>query len=351
MVRRRRTSAPEVVAVTGAAGGLGRALLERLAVRDDLAGLVGIDERAAPVDGVLWRRADPGGPLPARCLARVTTVVHLATSYDVHAEPAGRRALNVHGTAGLLRAAAEAGVARVVLATSAEVWGALPDNPVPLPDAAPLRAGADDSALLGDHLEVELLVPPAEVAGLEVTVLRPATLVGAALGPAYDGQRLGQLAAPRLLAVRGTEPLWQLCHVEDLLSALELAATGQVSGRLAVASPGALPQRTVEQQSGRRRLELPGSVAVSTAQRLQQLGLSASSTRELDHLLGPLVVAADGLAAAGWTAGWTNEAALAAHLASAGVGRAGAYTAAGATVAVLGSAVLLRRARRRRRLG
>jgi nucleoside-diphosphate-sugar epimerase len=338
-----------VVAVTGAAAGLGRALLERLAARDDLAGLIGVDTVAGRVDGVVWRLADVRDPLLASRLTGATTVVHLATSNDVTAPAAGRRALNVRGTAQVLEAAREVGARRVVLCTSADVYGVRPDNDVPLPDGAPLRGAADDETLTGDHVEVERLASHAVRSGLPVTVLRPATLVG--LGPVYDGQVLRQLSAPRLLAVRGVEPLWQLCHVEDLVAALELAAVGEVTGGLGVACQGALPQVVVEQLTGRRRLELPAAVALSTAERLHKAGVTSSSPRELDHLLGPLVLACDGLDAAGWKPLWSNEEALTAHLSarSGDSARGTAVTAAGATVALLGTAALVRQARRRRR--
>jgi nucleoside-diphosphate-sugar epimerase len=350
VVRLRRKPVPEVVAVTGAAGGLGRALVERLAQRSDLAGLIGVDTAPGRVDGVVWRTCEVRDPLLATRLAGATTVVHLATSYDVGQPAAERRALNVRGTAQVLEAARESGVARVVLCTSTDVYGARAGNPVPLPDAAPLNGVPDDETLAGDHVEVERLADHARRAGLAVTVLRPATLVG--LAAEYDGQVLRQLGAPRLLAVRGVEPLWQLCHVEDLLSALELAVTGAVTGGLAVACEGALPQADVELRTGRRRLELPAAVALSTAERLHRAGVTTSSVRELDHLLGPLVVASDGLRAAGWEPRWTNDVALEAHLAMRADQRLApaAYTAAGATVALLGTAALVRQARRRRRL-
>jgi nucleoside-diphosphate-sugar epimerase len=345
---RRKPLGPEVVAVTGAATGLGRALVERLVVREDLAGLVGIDTVAAPFDGVGWRTADVRDPLLSTRFDGVTTVVHLATSYDVSQPAVGRRALNVRGTAQVLEAARAAGVRRVVLATSTDVYGHQADNAVPLADAAPLRAEPDDGTLAGDHVEVERLAQHSARAGLPVTVLRPATLVG--LGPAYDGQVLRQLSAARLLAVRGVEPLWQLCHADDLLAALELAALGAVSGGLAVACEGALPQAVVEQLTGRRRLELPAGVAISTAERLHRAGLTTASPRELDHLLGPLVVGCDGLRAAGWAPTWCNEDVLLSHLAERSAdARGSAYTAAGATVALLGTAALVRQARRRRR--
>ncbi len=349
MVRFRRTPAvSDVIAVTGAGSGLGRAVLDRLAAREDLGGLVGIDAVPGRVDGVVWRAMDVRDPLLATRLTGVTVLVHLATSYDLALPTSPRRALTVRGTANVLEAAREAGVARVVLCTSADVYGAHPAVDLPLPDGAALRAEPEDDSLLADLVEVERLVDHARRTGLEVTVLRPAALVG--LPSSYDGGLVRHLAGPRLLAVQGTEPLWQLCHVEDLVSAVELAATGRLRGSVAVACEGALAQSSVEALAGRRRLELPAAVALSTAQRLQRVGVTTASVRELDHLLAPLVVACDGLRAAGWTPTWTNEDALRAHLqARASEPRPTAYTAAGATVALLGTAALVREARRRRR--
>ena len=67
----------------------------------------------------------------------------------------------------------------MVLVTSAMVYGARPDNPVPLPEDAPLAADAD-SSVAGDLLEVEQLArrSPRANPGMAVTVVRPAALVG-----------------------------------------------------------------------------------------------------------------------------------------------------------------------------
>ena len=337
--RRRRRTDPPVVAVTGAAAGLGQALLERLAARADLAGLIGLD-------GPDLEDLDP---LVAEVFAGVDVVVHLAMSYDLGAEAASRRCLNVQGTARVLAAAEQAGVHRVIVVTSSDVYDARTNGPVPLPDDAALRADPDDG-LVGDLLEVERLVGGLRRSKMEVTTLRPASLIGGPLGPAYDGALPRQLAATRLLVLRGTEPLWQVCHSDDLLAALELAVTGAVAGVLPVAADGWLRQSQVEALTGKRRLELPAGVAQSTAQRLRRLGVSASSPQELDRLLAPIVVDTAVLRAAGWSPQWTNENALQAYLRAtpASDSRSGAYTAAGATVALVGTAALVRRARRRR---
>ena len=350
-MRRRRTRTSPRIGVTGGSSGLGRALLQRLAGSPELGevDLVGLDRSTAPIDGVSWR---PGYPRDRRLAARldaITTVVHLALCFDPAADPRSRRDLNVRGTAALLDAARVAGVDRVVLVTGVDVYGALPGTSIPLAEDAPLRA-EPDSALLGDLVEVERLASHATRTGLEVVVLRPCTLVGGALGPAYDGAQLLSLTGSRLLAARGVEPLWQLCHADDLLAVLELATLGRVSGAMAVGCDGWLTQREVERLSGLRRLELPGALAVSTAERLHRIGATSGSPRELDRLLFPLVVEPRRARAAGWLPAWTNAEALSAHLELRPPvpGRAGTYTAAGATVALLGTAALVRRSRERR---
>jgi len=340
----RRRASP-AVAVTGAGSGLGRALVERLVRRDDLAGVIAVDAAPGRTEGVTWRAADPRDPLLAERLTGATTVVHLATSYDARAEPVERAALNVRGTEAVLAAARAVGAQRVVLVTSAEVYAS--GGPRPLGDDAPLR-DAVPSGLLAEQLEVERL---AAASKLPVAVLRPATLVGGPLGASYDGTLLRHLSAPRLLAARGSEPLWQLCHADDLLAALEVAVVEQLVGPAAVACAGWLPQSAVEQIAGKSRFELPAGVARSTAERLHRLGITTGPPYELDHLDAPLIVGCDRLRGLGWEPRWTNEEALRAYVAN-GVGsdgRAGAYTAAGATVALLGTAALVRQARRRRR--
>ena len=347
-VRRPRTAGPLRIAVTGGATGLGAALLERLAARTDLTLLVGLDGAPGAPDGVQSRRR---GGLEEQ-LTGVTTVVHLAPPQDALAGPVARRALTVDSTAALLQASRAAGVRRVVLLSSAEVYGAHPGLALPAAENVPLLAAPGDS-LTGAMVELERLADHAGRTGLEVAVLRPTAVIGARLGAAYDGGLLLSLAGARLLAVRGVEPLWQLCHVEDLLSALELVAVTPVTGGLVVASDGWLTQREVERLSGRRRLELPAAVAISTAERLHRVGVTPGSPSELDRLQHPLVLQTARLRALGWTPGWTAADALAVHLElRAGSGRAGALasgaTAAGATVALTVTAALVRRARARR---
>jgi nucleoside-diphosphate-sugar epimerase len=339
-MRSRRTAGR--LAVTGASGPLGRALLDELTARPPTQ-----DADLLPVHDLPTDAASA-----AELLAGARTVVHLAPTRDP-AAPTALRAVDLAATRALLEAARPAGVQRMVLVSSTDVHRARPGS-VPLPETAPVAAPAGDS-LQGTWVETERLAGHARRTGLDVVVLRPAALVG--LGPAGDGTLLRSLAAPRLLAVRGVEPLWQLCHVDDLVAALALAAAGTVRGSCAVACEGWLTQAEVERLSGRRRLELPAAIALSTAERLHRLGAAPGPAEELHALLAPVVVQPGRLLAAGWRPAWTNEQALLAYLRAVpepvgpGLDRTAAYAAgtAGATAAVLGTAALVRRARRRRR--
>ncbi|MFF4369942.1 SDR family oxidoreductase [Streptomyces sp. NPDC001594] len=347
-----------VIAVTGAASGVGAALVDRLAASDEVKQVIAIDERRGECADAQWHVLDVRDPAIAEKLRGADVVVHLALDLDLETDPAARTAYNVRGTQTVLTAAAAAGVHRVVLCTSAMVYGALPDNPIPLSEDSELRATAEATGV-GDLLEIERLGRRAPRAhpGLNVTVLRPAVLVGGT-----DTALTRYFESPRLLVVAGSRPTWQFCHVEDLVSALEYAALEKVEGELAVGCEGWLEQEEVEELSGIRRMELPSAVALGAAARLHRIGLTPSPAGDLAYTMHPWVVSVSGLHAAGWRPRWTNEEVLAELLqevagrhtvAGRRLGRKDAATAAGAagaTVALLGAAAAVRRARRRRGL-
>lgn len=344
------------MAVTGAASGAGALLTRQLAASEEIKQVIAIDERRGEVPEAQWHILDVRDPLIAGKLKNVDVVVHLALDLDLETDAAARTAYNVRGTQTVLTAAAAAGVHRVVLCTSAMVYGALPDNDVPLAEDAELRATAEATGV-GDLLEIERLGRRAPRAhpGLNVTVVRPAVLVGGT-----DTALTRYFESPRLLVVAGSRPTWQFCHMEDLVGALEYAALEKVDGELVVGCDGWLEQEEVEELTAIRRMELPSAVALGTASRLHRLGLTPSPAGDLAYTMHPWVVSGSRLHDAGWRPKWTNEEVLAELLdevagrhtvAGRRLGRKDATTlgAAGATVALVGTAALVRRARKARR--
>lgn len=356
-VARRRARGGLIVAVTGAAGALGSEVVHRLLDAAQVRRVVGLDVAdgwSAP--RLEWRRVDVRDPLVRRSLEGVDTVVHLAGLHSPGADPVERRAVNVRGSETLFAAAAAAGVGQVIVVTSAMVYGAHGDNPVPLDETAPLRA-ARSAGLVGDFLEVERLVESYRATDPRVRwcVLRPVTLVG----EGADSVLTRHFEAPRLLTVRGGTPSWQFLHLHDLAAACVTAATGALDGAVNVAPDGWLTQGEVEGITGLGRLEVPPVLAFATAERLHRAGVTPAPASDLSYLVHPWAVSNALLTATGWRPTYDNEAALREQMALAAqhvtvasrrLGRDDATrAAAGATVALLGTAALVRRARRRRR--
>ncbi len=345
------------MAITGAARGLGHALALRLAASPAVRRVIAIDDHRGDVVGVTWRLADVRDPTLAGWPRGVDVLVHTDIDMAADTEDRARRAFNVRAAQTVLTSAAAGRVGRVILVTSAMVYGAAPDNPVPLPEDAPL--GVDhDGSVAGDLLEIEQLAQrsPRSHPGMAITVVRPAALVGEGV----DTLVTRHFESPRLLTVKGCAPRWQFCHVEDLVSALELAVTGKIDGAFAVGCDGWLEEEEVEELSGLRRVELPAGLTFGTAQRLHRLGITPAPVQDLRYMVYPWVVECQALREAGWRPAYDNAAALvellkqrAGHHAVAGrlLARKEATIAAGAgaTVAVIGTAAIVRVARRRKR--
>jgi nucleoside-diphosphate-sugar epimerase len=345
-----------VVAVTGAAEGIGSALTVRLAASPKVKKVIAIDAQRGDIAGVTWRVADVRDPALAGRLAGVDVVVHADLDLAPDSDARTRRAFNVRGAQTVLTAAAAGRVGRVVLLTSSMVYGARPDNPVPLPEDAPLAADAD-SSVAGDLLEIEHLArrSPRANPGMAVTVVRPAALVGESV----DTLVTRHFEAPRLLTVKGCAPRWQFCHLDDLTSAVEFSVGGGIDGQFAVGCDGWLEQDAVEQLSGLKSIELPARLTFGTAQRLHRLGVTPSQAMDLRYVVYPWVTDCAALRAAGWRPRYGNAEVLQTllearkgHHAVAGrriARKEATITAASATVAVIGTAAIVRRARRHRR--
>jgi len=359
-IRSRRTTM--TVAVTGAATPVGdriaRALLARSAAGSAIGTVVGLGTERGSADGVHWRLADLDSPELAGCLRGVDTLVHVAASTNLSADlkmsARTRREWAIRQIQTVVISAAAAGVARLVVVTSAMTYGASPANAVPLPEDAPLAADPDEGQV-GDLLAVEqVLRAAAEVhPGLAITVVRPAALVGTGI----DTVITRHFEAPRLLTVKGGSPAWQFCHVEDLANALVTTVELGLGPVVTVGSQGWMTQAEVESASGMLRVELSESMALGIGQRLHRVGILPFPASDLAYAVYPWAISSATLGEAGWQPAYDNVTCLGVLIESIrghhGMAarrldrKDAALGAASAAVALVGTAAIMRRRRRK----
>jgi nucleoside-diphosphate-sugar epimerase len=348
--------------VTGAATPVGdrivRALLARSAAGVAIGTVVGLSTERGGADGVHWRLVDLDSPDLAITLRDVDALIHVAASTNLSADlklsARTRRERVIRQIQTVVISAAAAGVGRLVVVTSAMTYGASPANAVPLPEDAPLAVDPDEG-MVGDLLAVEqILRAAAEVhPGLAVTVVRPAALVG----PDIDTVITRHFEAPRLLTVKGGSPAWQFCHVDDLATALVATVELDLGPVVTVGSKGWMTQLEVEAVSGMLRVELSESMALGIGQRLHRVGILPFPASDLAFAVYPWAISSATLAEAGWQPAYDNMTCLVTLIDSItghhAVGarrldrKDAALGAASAAVALVGTAAIMRRRRRK----
>lgn len=300
------------VAVTGADGLIGRRvvdlLLEDRAVDRVIALDLGVPdgpERA----GLDRRQADVTDVGVGAHLVDVDVLVHLAFVLDPSRDEQAMHAVNVGGTRNVLEAAAAAGVDKVVYLSSAVVYGAHPDNPLPLDESRPVRPNTPfNYAEHKGEIERWLASWTGTHPQLKVTVLRPSIVAG----PGVSNFISRQLDAPRFTAVRGHKPPLQFAHVDDVASAVQHVVDRDLPGTYNVSSEGWLSFDEVTAISGRSVMEVPEELAFTLADRLWRLGLGEAPAGQVPYLMHPWVVDVQRLMATGWRPRYSNRDALAA---------------------------------------
>ena len=295
------------VVVTGASGVLGRRVVRLLEADPAVTRIVAVDlrEPGAPGPKVELRSLDLATADLDGVVAGADSVVHLAftVGQELDDEDTGRA--NAAATSRLLQAAGAAGVAHLVVMSSATVYGAWPSNPVPITEAAPVRPNPE-LAYAVQKAEVERLCQAFAAAhpGTTVTVLRPAVMVGggeeswlARSLRATSGLRSGADAAPL-----------QLVHVDDLAAAIDLVRRARLDGPCNVAADGWLDPPAVRALAGAPpRLPLPAPAARALASFSWRLRLGQTPPGLVAYTAAPWAVANDRITAAGWRPTHSNE--------------------------------------------
>ncbi len=254
-------AAPRVVAVTGASGYIGGRLVERLLAQAEVARVLAIDVRplALEHDKLTFVRHDVAEPLDGLFAEqRVEAVAHLAFVLRQLRDRAEGRRTNVAGSSNVLTACEAAGVRRIVLMSSATVYGGHPDNDEELGEESPVRP-PPGFGYAEDKADCEQLFH--DYAGRHeesvVSVLRACVV----MGPSARNFITEALEKPLLIGVDRADPPMQFVHEDDMANVLARFVLERRPGVYNVAGPGSVPWSSVVKMSGKRLLRLPAPLA------------------------------------------------------------------------------------------
>ena len=301
------------VVVTGAAGEVGRRVLERLAARSDVDRLIAVDVRPGSLEanGVEWHILDlsrpAGTPDAFEEWVAGADVIHLAwVDPQAASQAAEANRMILERVLGAM--ARTGGEPRVMVhLSSGTVYGAWPDNPVPLSEDVPLRPNPEFTyATTKAEAEREVAEWADDHPEVAVSILRPSVVVGAASQPLYQA-----LGGTRLARTDEGGRRVQYLHVDDLASAVVFAWDGGLSGVYNVAPDRGTGEATARALAGGvAQVALPARLAHALADWSWHLVGDGVPKEAQAYARHPWVLAPDRLRDMGWVAEYSSEEAL-----------------------------------------
>ena len=269
------------VAITGISGRLGGLLTRHLHRNHEV---VGIDRRSfvrAPSD-VEMHRIDIRRKRCAEVFrsGRFDAVVHLNVMHDPRASSADHHTFNIQGTSRVMEYCVRFGIPKLVLLSSANVYGPRPDNTQFLTEDAPLMGGERFSEIR-DLVGIDMLGQSFfwKNPQVETVILRPVHIIGAVRNAPSNYLRLR-----RPLRLMGFDPMVQIIHEDDVVRAIERAVEPGVQGVFNVSGcpPATLSQ--LQRMAGAQPRPCPHFLAEPLLERMWRLRLVSFPAPEVDHL-------------------------------------------------------------------
>lgn len=262
------------IAITGAAGDFGTAILRALAADERADELIGLDLAPLRIEHPKLRAevCDVRSERLAELFEGCDAVIHLAFILIPGRDVGEAHSINQDGSENVLARAAAGGVRRLVVASSLSAHGA-PRKGQPPVDERTAPEADRDHFYFREKAEVEAMLDRWQAANPErppvITRLRP----GFVYGPDFSNPAL-EMMGTRLAVVPDDGGRTQLVHQEDLARAFCEAALRDVPGAFLLVTEDSIALEDLAELSGGRVLRVPKRAARAVLDAAHALRLS-----------------------------------------------------------------------------
>jgi UDP-glucose 4-epimerase len=246
------------IAITGSSGAYGTGVIRAIRERHPDARILGLDIRPPRRDRPdEFRQVDVLDPRLGDEIGafRPDTVIHLAFVVDPIRDDALMGRINQVGTANLLDAAGRCRPERVLLSSSATVYGAWPDNTAPLAEDAPIRPRRE-FRYSADKVVVEAAVSRFAAANPDIAVswTRPSVIYA----PHTSNYLVSFLVNAKVIALPGgSDTPLQFVHVDDVAAATLTLLESDARGPFNVSPDDVVTLGDLARLTGRRPISVP----------------------------------------------------------------------------------------------
>lgn len=210
----------------------------------------------------------------------IAAAVHLGVMHNPRESDKIKHEWNVVGFQKLLEYVAAYRVPKLIVLSSATLYGPSPDNPQFLTEEAPLL-GAQAFSRIRDLVEVDMLAQSFfwKHPEVETVILRPCHILGRVRNAPSNYCRM-----ERPLTVLGFDPMMQAIHERDVVEALTLALRPGCRGIFNLRGPGELPLSRMLRLLGKRPIAVPGLLIKGVAGSMWPSRGVGFPIPEIDHL-------------------------------------------------------------------
>lgn len=265
------------ILITGAAGSLGRRLVEKLVQAPSLS-LYATDIKKNPFnasDNLHYESFDLRAPGFTDWVEEIKpdAVVHLASVLQISARLTREMAydIDVVATKRLLKSCITSGVKKFIITTSGAAYGYHPENKDIITEARPPR-GNEDYFYSSHKAEIERIMADyrERYPELQQIVFRP----GAILGPNFEGPVVDLFKQKMITGLMGYPGPFNFIWSEDVVDYIIEGLQSDITGQFNIAGDGIMTMKQIAQRLQKLYLPLPELLIKAVLAIAKPLGLT-----------------------------------------------------------------------------